>query len=116
MLLIILTIYPNQYKFSPTIKTTVSLPYDASTYPLLGAYAAGTQGFITLRTADLDDTESGHLAIVSVGRIDANPMGTDGNYESIELSISNEVGTPQGYSLQIVLNDSNDRNYPAIIS
>ncbi len=100
---------PNNYKFSPEIITTVTFPYDSSTVALLSAYSSGTTGSVTLSTGSTG--VAGFLEIISYGRISADPRGTDGAYEAIDLTIKNEVNTSATKSLQVTIADGVDRTW-----
>lgn len=102
----------NNYKFSPSITTSITLPYTEDTIDFLAARKAGTVGNIVLATTTSSGT-AGHLSITSYGRITVTPHGTDGAYETIEVTIQNEVNTIAGQSLSVVIADATDRNYPA---
>jgi hypothetical protein len=104
---------PLNLKFAPTITTTIELPYDSSTYTLLNTYKSGTHGSIVLETTTTTTGNAGFLNITSYGRISANPVGTSGQYESINLTLTNEVNTSAGKSLEVTIADATDRNYPA---
>ncbi len=100
----------NNYKLSPQITVNVLLPYDSTTYALLNTYKAGTTGSITLTTGTAGT--AGFLEIISYGRISAQPVGIDGNYHSINLTMQCEVNTSAGYSAQVTIADAQNRTYP----
>jgi len=99
----------NNYKFSPVITVNIVLPYDSNTYGLLNAYNSGTTGSIQLKVGTTG--QDGYLSILSYGRISATPFGTDGAYETINLTQTVEFNTSASKSLEIVIADDNDRSY-----
>ena len=101
----------NNYKVKPTMTATVTLPYDSSTYALLTAHKAGTTGYVLLGHG-AGDTD-GDLNIYVYGRITVAPLGTDGDYESIELTVTAEYNTVASKSVFITIVDTQDRGWPA---
>jgi len=100
---------PANYLLSPTIQTTVSLPYDTTTYAFMADYAAGTQGSITLSSGSTG--ASGFLEIISYGKLTVDPRGYDGDFESIDLTMTHNVDTSASKSLSVTIADAKDRTW-----
>lgn len=103
----------NNFKFTPSITTSITLPYNEDTIDFLAARKAGTTGTISLYTSSPGTGTAGYISLISYGRITTTPHGTDGAYESIEVTMQNESNTIAGNSLVVTLADAVDRNYPA---
>lgn len=97
------------YRTPTTITTSVSLPYDSTTYATMTDYLNATQGTITLSTGSTG--VSGYLNLVSYGKISVDPRSVDGDFESIDLTINHNVDTSAGKSLAVSIADATDRSW-----
>lgn len=101
----------NNYRWAPTLTFVIDLEYNSATAPLIAAYSAGSNCYISAFTNGVADTADGGMTIATTkGELTSDVMRYEGEYLAVRLEFK-ALRPTAGWGDIVVMSDAIDGGY-----